>query len=98
VDSNRDAQAEGGAGEQILVTCSYSWLHHDHPDSGRDTVVLDELDGLNFIDVTAGCVSIGRFRRDTAPIRCLPFDHIGARHLGTPASTGSYLDLGRLTT
>ena len=29
---------------------------------------------------TAICVSIDRFPQDTAPIRCLPFDGIGARY------------------
>jgi len=56
--------------------------------------MLYELSGLNFIDVTAGCVSIDRLRRDTAPIRCLPFDHIGARHqpVRTSISAGRQAD------
>ena len=32
---------------------------------------------------TADCNSIDRFLYDTAPNVCLPFDGIGARHLGT---------------
>ena len=32
--------------------------------------------------VTAVCVSIERVLQNTAPIRCLPFDGIGARHCG----------------
>ena len=36
--------------------------------------------------MTAICVSIDRFPQDTAPIRCLPFDGIGARY---PAMTTS---------
>ena len=39
--------------------------------------------------VTAGFTSIDRFPQDTAPIFCLPFDGIGARHPGT-AGAGSW--------
>ena len=33
-------------------------------------------------DVPAVCISIDRFHKNRAPIRCLPFDGIGAQHLG----------------
>ena len=42
----------------------------------------------NRIASTAICTSIDHFLHDTAPIFCLPFDRIGAQHLGTWASAG----------
>ena len=44
----------------------------------------------------SGCTAvvnlIGRFPQDTAPILCLPFDAIGARHPAIVASSGSCAD------
>ena len=43
--------------------------------------------------LTAICVSIDRIPQDTAPTRCLPFDRIGVRHPGIPASASPHVDL-----
>ena len=42
---------------------------------------------------SAICVSIDRIPQDTAPTRCLPFDRIGVRHPGIPASASPHVDL-----
>ena len=39
------------------------------------------------------CVSIDRIPQDPAPTRCLPFDPIGVRHPGIPASASPHVDL-----
>jgi hypothetical protein len=43
--------------------------------------------------LTAVCVSIDRIPQNTAPTRCLPFDCIGVRHPGIPASASPHVDL-----
>jgi hypothetical protein len=43
--------------------------------------------------LTAVCVAIDRIPQNTAPTRCLPFDCIGVRHPGIPASASPHVDL-----